>query len=73
MQVGRTAFILWAVRGTPPARTANFQRMIVWLGAAGVFWVAGGLADPGPRLSLVALGERLMPHRSAPRDGEGEA
>ncbi len=31
MQVGRTAYSLWAVRGEPLNMTRNFQRILLWL------------------------------------------
>jgi low temperature requirement protein LtrA len=43
MQVGRTTFFLWAVRGEP-IRVRNFQRILVWFVVSSVFWIAGGLA-----------------------------
>src|SRR5215468_2207981 len=52
MQVGRTLFWLLS---TPPHRTAarlNALRILVWLSASAVFWVAGGLAEGPSRLWL---------------------
>ena len=46
IQVGRSSFILWAMRDDP-VRRANFQRILVWNAAASVLWVAGGIAS-GP-------------------------
>ena len=43
MQVGRTGFMLWALRLHRPANFRNFTRIIIWLFASSVFWVAGGL------------------------------
>ena len=41
MQVGRTAFVLWAMRGETPRRVRNFQRIGAWLGTIMLFnvWV----------------------------------
>jgi low temperature requirement protein LtrA len=47
MQVGRTLFFLWAVRGAEKHRRRNFQRILVWLSTSGACWIAGGLAS-GP-------------------------
>ncbi|MFK4485640.1 low temperature requirement protein LtrA [Bradyrhizobium sp. USDA 336] len=50
MQVGRTAFWLFA---TPPHRTAvrhNAIRILVWLSVSAVFWILGGLAHHEARL-----------------------
>jgi low temperature requirement protein LtrA len=57
MQVGRTLFFLWAVKGQP-RMARNFQRILAWLVFAGVAWIAGGLVEDAPRLGLwtVALG-----------------
>jgi low temperature requirement protein LtrA len=57
MQVGRTLFFLWAVRGHP-GMVRNFQRILVWLALAGVFWISGGLAHDAARLGfwVLALG-----------------
>jgi low temperature requirement protein LtrA len=54
MQVGRTLFFLWAVRGHP-GMVRNFQRILVWLVASAVFWMAGALAHDSARLGLWAL------------------
>jgi low temperature requirement protein LtrA len=42
IQVGRSSFVLWAVR-EDPVRRASFQRIVVWNAAAGAGWIAGGL------------------------------
>jgi low temperature requirement protein LtrA len=42
IQVGRSSFVLWAVR-EDPVRRANFQRIVVWNAAAGAIWIVGGL------------------------------
>jgi len=55
MQVGRTLFFLWAVRGERLSMVRNFQRILVWLSIAGVFWIAGALAEGDSRLGLWAL------------------
>lgn len=52
MQVGRTAFWLLV---TPPMRIAvrrNAIRILCWLCASAVFWIAGGLAGGGLRIQL---------------------
>jgi low temperature requirement protein LtrA len=54
MQVGRTLFFLWAVKGHP-GMVRNFQRILVWLAVAGVFWIAGGVAHGAARLGLWVL------------------
>lgn len=52
MQVGRSAFTLWALGDASPANTRNFQRITSWLLLSGLFWVAGGFAHDGTRLGL---------------------
>lgn len=52
MQVGRTAFAIWAVRHEAENMKRNFQRILVWLSCAGVFWVCGGLAEGNVRIGL---------------------
>jgi low temperature requirement protein LtrA len=51
MQVGRTAFVIAALREDPGLRR-NFQRVLAWLLASGVLWLAGGLAHGGAREAL---------------------
>ncbi|WP_408953126.1 low temperature requirement protein A [Lysobacter sp. Hz 25] len=58
MQVGRTAFMLWALRGgRSPGNFRNFVRILIWLSVSAVFWVLGGLAEPESRVGwwLVAV------------------
>lgn len=52
MQVGRSLFMLWALRPHSPGNVRNFQRITSWLALSGVFWIAGGFADGGTRLGL---------------------
>jgi low temperature requirement protein LtrA len=66
MQLGRTLFVLWAVRGNA-AMTVNFQRILVWLAAAAVFWIAGGIANGPSRLIL--WGVALLIEYSSPSLG----
>ena len=51
MQVGRTLFFIWAVKGHS-GMVRNFQRILVWLMLAGMFWIAGALVDSTSRLML---------------------
>jgi low temperature requirement protein LtrA len=48
IQVGRSSFVLWAVR-EDPVRRANFRRIVVWNAAASVLWIAGGVASGSAR------------------------
>ncbi|KAB2917913.1 MAG: hypothetical protein F9K29_08755 [Hyphomicrobiaceae bacterium] len=52
MQVGRCLFTLWSLRRHSPGNYRNFQRITSWLALAGVFWIAGGLAEGDGRLAL---------------------
>ena len=54
IQVGRSLFMLWAVRGDAML-TANFRRILLWLALSGLFWIAGGLAEGHARLTLWLL------------------
>lgn len=58
MQVGRSAFMIWAIGDASPANRRNFQRITVWLGFSGIFWIAGGLMDGQARLMvwIMAIG-----------------
>jgi low temperature requirement protein LtrA len=51
IQVGRTIYVLFFLpRGT--ALRANFLRILVWVGLAGLLWIGGGLAAGPWRLAL---------------------
>jgi low temperature requirement protein LtrA len=58
MQVGRQSFLTFVAseRGTNEARRSG--RILIWFVAAGVLWLAGGVAEDGTRwaLWLAALG-----------------
>jgi low temperature requirement protein LtrA len=59
MQVGRSAFAVWALPGTALRR--NFERILCWCCVSGALAVAGGLAAGGARegLWLAAVGVDL--------------
>jgi low temperature requirement protein LtrA len=54
MQVGRSAFTVWAFKDISPANHRNFQRITAWFVVSAVLWVAGGLAANEARLALWA-------------------
>lgn len=54
IQVGRTLFMLWGVRGHA-ALSLNFRRILAWLCVSGVFWIIGGFMEGEARLALWAL------------------
>lgn len=64
MQVGRSLFMLWALGRHDAGNFRNFLRILTWFIGAGVFWIAGGLAEGERRLIFwaIAIGvEYLMP------------
>jgi low temperature requirement protein LtrA len=61
MQVGRTAFFLWAARESSLAMRRNFQRILIWMCASAVFWLCGALiAHAQPLLWALAMGLELL-------------
>lgn len=52
MQVGRSAFMLWALRHHNPDNFRNFLRITQWLVLSGIFWLAGGLVEGEARFAL---------------------
>jgi low temperature requirement protein LtrA len=54
MQLGRTAFVVYAVRRDPVLRV-NFVRIMLWLLPSGACWVAGGLTSGTTRDALWAV------------------
>ncbi|MBO9663743.1 low temperature requirement protein A [Dokdonella sp.] len=55
MQVGRTLFFLWAVRGESLSRRRNFQRILVWLCVSGLLWIVGAFLDGTVRFACWAV------------------
>jgi low temperature requirement protein LtrA len=53
MQIGRSAFAVWALRGTALQR--NFERILAWCCVSGALAVAGGLTSVSGREVLWAL------------------
>ncbi len=58
MQVGRSLFMVWALRHASRAARFNFYRITTWLAVTGVLWIVGAFADGEVRLTwwAVALG-----------------
>jgi low temperature requirement protein LtrA len=54
MQVGRSVFMLWALKRHDDGNYRNFLRITIWLCVSALFWIAGGLADLHLRLWLWA-------------------
>lgn len=55
MQVGRSLFMLWALRNHDAGNFRNFVRIVLWQATAALFWIAGAFADGGTRLALWGL------------------
>lgn len=51
IQLGRSVFTAWAMRGHA-FQSRNFIRISAWFAASGVLWIAGGLAEGGARLAF---------------------
>jgi len=51
MQIGRTLFVLWALRHAAENMRRNFQRIVAWLALAGACWIAGGFASGDARFA----------------------
>jgi low temperature requirement protein LtrA len=45
MQVGRSTFMLWAVRRHSPQNFRNFIRITAWHAMSGALWIAGALVE----------------------------
>ena len=58
MQVGRSLFMVWALRDSPLAARLNFYRITLWFAVTGVLWVVGSFAASEARLAwwVLALG-----------------
>ena len=52
MQLGRSLFMLWALRGHNASNYRNFLRINSWLALSAVFWMAGAFAEGEARLGL---------------------
>ena len=55
MQLGRSLFMLWAVRGHHAGNFRNMRRIAIWFSLSGLFWLAGGLAGGQLREKLWLL------------------
>ncbi|MDJ1157006.1 low temperature requirement protein A [Chelatococcus sp. SYSU_G07232] len=55
MQVGRSLFMLRALKPHSPGNYRNFQRITAWLVLAGLFWTAGAFAEGSARFGLWAV------------------
>ncbi|NLS05079.1 hypothetical protein HGP14_17175 [Rhizobium sp. P32RR-XVIII] len=55
MQVGRSLFTVYAMKGSGGSNYVNFVRITTWLAVAGVFWITGGLLEHEARLMVWAF------------------
>ena len=55
MQIGRSLFVVAALRGHRPANHRNFVRITTWLAVSGIFWVLGAFADGEERIASWAI------------------
>jgi low temperature requirement protein LtrA len=55
IQIGRSLFMLWALKNHDAGNFRNFVRIIAWQTAAAVLWLAGAWADGPVRLTLWAV------------------
>lgn len=55
MQVGRSLFMLWALRRHSASNFLNFQRIICWLLLSACFWIGGAFVDGELRFVLWAV------------------
>ena len=69
MQLGRTGFMAWSLRGSPGLR--RFAWVAAWLSVSGVLWVAGGLTigvEKRFMFWLVAIAIEYLPPASGFRE-----
>lgn len=50
IQVGRTLFFYRAIPHNRPTLRKNALRILIWLAASGILWIAGGFMEAGERL-----------------------
>jgi low temperature requirement protein LtrA len=55
IQVGRSLFMMWALRLYDPVNYRNFQRITAWFTLFSALWIAGAFADGDLRLAIWAL------------------
>jgi low temperature requirement protein LtrA len=55
MQIGRTLFMLWAIRGGQRSIVQTFQRIFVWQALSCTFWLIGGFGSPESRFAWWTL------------------
>jgi low temperature requirement protein LtrA len=68
MQVGRSLFMLWALRRHHAGNLRNFQRITAWLVVSGVFWLAGAFV-PGEEARMALWAVALLIEYLGPSTG----
>jgi low temperature requirement protein LtrA len=78
LQLGRSAFLVWALHGRPLGE--HFVNVLIWEALAAVLWVAGAMVDDGTRLAVWSLAvvvsyggaaiQHWLPYRGRPVDVE---
>jgi low temperature requirement protein LtrA len=51
MQVGRSLFMVWALRQAPVGARRNFYRITTWLAVSGVLWIVGAIQQGEARFA----------------------
>jgi low temperature requirement protein LtrA len=54
-QVGRSLFMLWALKNHDAGNFRNFVRIVLWQSTTALLWIAGALAEGPARLTLWAI------------------
>jgi low temperature requirement protein LtrA len=67
MQVGRSLFMLWALKSHSPANFRNFQRIAAWHASIALIWLGGGAVHDEARLALWLVA--IVVETSAPSVG----
>ena len=52
MQMGRTLFMLWALKSHSAVNYRNFQRIAAWHALVALLWLSGGVAHGDARLAI---------------------
>ncbi|MBU6449764.1 MAG: low temperature requirement protein A [Rhodospirillales bacterium] len=67
MNLGRSGFMLWALKQHDSVNYKNFQRISVWLGTGALLWLLGGLLSEPFRIFLWAAA--LLVDLAGPANG----
>lgn len=67
LNLGRSGFMLWALKRHDAGNYRNFQRIFTWLGIGAALWIAGALVEPDVRIWIWLLA--LVFDLSGPANG----